>query len=61
MTNQGLFNNNFIYFILFYFLLFRIRLAIGNGLRPDIWKQFQKRFNIDVIAGLYSFVTNAHS
>mmetsp|Transcript_18379 Transcript_18379/g.31295 ORF Transcript_18379/g.31295 Transcript_18379/m.31295 type:complete len:314 (+) Transcript_18379:1-942(+) len=32
----------------------RIRLAIGNGLRPDIWKQFQKRFNIDVIAEFYA-------
>jgi hypothetical protein len=24
----------------------RVRLAVGNGLRPDIWQQFVERFNI---------------
>jgi acyl-CoA synthetase (AMP-forming)/AMP-acid ligase II len=27
----------------------RVRVAYGNGLRPDIWKQFKKRFNISVV------------
>jgi acyl-CoA synthetase (AMP-forming)/AMP-acid ligase II len=29
------------------------RLAIGNGLRPDIWKEFQDRFNIKEIGEFY--------
>ena len=28
-----------------------IRVAIGNGLRPDIWEAFQTRFNIAQIGG----------
>ncbi|XP_022110788.1 long-chain fatty acid transport protein 6-like [Acanthaster planci] len=31
----------------------KIRYAIGNGLRPDIWVEFQKRFNIGHIAEFY--------
>ncbi|KAI9847430.1 MAG: hypothetical protein M1838_000873 [Thelocarpon superellum] len=31
-----------------------VRLAVGNGLRPDIWKQFKERFGIDSIAEFYS-------
>ena len=26
-----------------------VRLALGNGLRPNIWAEFQKRFAIDQI------------
>ena len=37
-----------------YLSLFSLRLAIGNGLRPDIWVDFQKRFNIDVIGEFYA-------
>ncbi len=29
------------------------RLAVGNGLRPDIWKEFQERFNIKEIGEFY--------
>jgi len=31
----------------------RIRKIIGNGLRPDIWKAFKKRFNISEVYELY--------
>ncbi|XP_070542337.1 long-chain fatty acid transport protein 2-like [Ptychodera flava] len=31
----------------------RVRMAVGNGLRPDIWTQFQNRFNIPVIGEFY--------
>ncbi|GAB3581278.1 long-chain-acyl-CoA synthetase FadD6 [Calidifontibacter terrae] len=30
-----------------------IRVIVGNGLRPDIWKDFQQRFGIDRIAEFY--------
>ncbi|XP_077989603.1 long-chain fatty acid transport protein 2-like [Glandiceps talaboti] len=30
-----------------------IRMAIGNGLRPDIWTEFKERFNIPVIGEFY--------
>jgi len=30
-----------------------VRIAIGNGLRPDIWDQFQTRFNIPEIGEFY--------
>ena len=30
-----------------------MRHAIGNGLRPDIWEDFQKRFNIGHIAEIF--------
>ena len=31
-----------------------IRLAIGNGLRPDVWPKFQSRFNIPAVAEFYA-------
>ena len=31
----------------------QIRLATGNGLRPDIWKEFQERFQIPKICEFY--------
>ncbi len=31
----------------------KVRIAIGNGLRPDIWADFQKRFNIPEIGEFY--------
>ncbi|PIK45237.1 putative long-chain fatty acid transport protein 4-like [Apostichopus japonicus] len=31
----------------------RVRVAVGNGLRPQIWKEFQSRFNIPQIAEFY--------
>jgi fatty-acyl-CoA synthase len=31
----------------------RLRLACGNGLRPDVWKQFQSRFQIPQIIEFY--------
>ena len=30
-----------------------VRLACGNGLRPDVWSPFIKRFNIDSVAEFY--------
>ncbi|XP_072039078.1 long-chain fatty acid transport protein 6-like [Amphiura filiformis] len=32
----------------------RLRIAIGNGLRPDIWEEFQRRFNIETIAEFFA-------
>lgn len=32
----------------------RVRMAYGNGLRPDIWNRFKDRFNIPVVAELYA-------
>ena len=31
----------------------QIRLVFGNGLRPQIWEEFQKRFNIKIISEFY--------
>jgi fatty-acyl-CoA synthase len=31
----------------------KIRVAIGNGLRPDVWSKFQERFNIPTIGEFY--------
>ncbi|KAL8948206.1 MAG: hypothetical protein Q9222_005581 [Ikaeria aurantiellina] len=31
-----------------------VRLAFGNGLRPDVWKRTQERFGIEAIAEFYS-------
>lgn len=31
----------------------KVRLAVGNGLRPDIWKQFQERFKIATVGEFY--------
>eukprot|EP01095_Lingulamoeba_sp_RSL-Kostka_P009017 TRINITY_DN3077_c2_g1_i3.p1 TRINITY_DN3077_c2_g1~~TRINITY_DN3077_c2_g1_i3.p1 ORF type:complete len:529 (+),score=195.28 TRINITY_DN3077_c2_g1_i3:53-1639(+) len=30
-----------------------VRIAIGNGLRPDVWPEFQSRFNIQRIGEFY--------
>jgi citronellyl-CoA synthetase len=32
----------------------RVRLMIGNGLRPSIWQAFKARFGIEVVAELYA-------
>ncbi|EPS30478.1 Isopenicillin N epimerase component 1 [Penicillium oxalicum] len=32
----------------------KIRVAFGNGLRPDIWNRFKDRFNIPTIAEFYA-------
>jgi acyl-CoA synthetase (AMP-forming)/AMP-acid ligase II len=32
----------------------KIRLAFGNGLRPDIWNRFKDRFDIPTIAEFYA-------
>jgi fatty-acyl-CoA synthase len=31
----------------------RLRLAFGNGLRPDVWSEFQERFNVPDILEFY--------
>ncbi|KAM3084089.1 long-chain fatty acid transporter fat1 [Clarireedia jacksonii] len=31
-----------------------VRMAFGNGLRPDVWNRFKERFDIDTIAEFYS-------
>lgn len=31
----------------------RVRVALGNGLRPDVWNKFKDRFGIDSIAEFY--------
>lgn len=31
-----------------------IRIAFGNGLRPDVWNKFQDRFGIDTVAEFFS-------
>lgn len=31
----------------------KVRVIVGNGLRPDIWAEFQQRFGIDRIAEFY--------
>ena len=31
----------------------RVRIAIGNGLRPDIWDEFQGRFNVPEVGEFY--------
>jgi acyl-CoA synthetase (AMP-forming)/AMP-acid ligase II len=32
----------------------RLRLGVGNGLRPDIWEAFQKRFGVPLIREFYA-------
>ncbi|KAL8897014.1 MAG: hypothetical protein Q9207_007430 [Kuettlingeria erythrocarpa] len=32
----------------------KVRIAFGNGLRPDVWKKVQDRFGIEAIAEFYS-------
>lgn len=31
----------------------RVRLAVGNGLRPSIWEEFTKRFHVHQIGEFY--------
>lgn len=31
-----------------------VQIAYGNGLRPDIWKEFKQRFHIDIIGEFYA-------
>ncbi|KAJ5928268.1 hypothetical protein N7466_007224 [Penicillium verhagenii] len=31
-----------------------IRIAFGNGLRPDVWNRFKKRFNVPTVAEFYA-------
>ncbi|XP_045126369.1 long-chain fatty acid transport protein 4-like isoform X2 [Portunus trituberculatus] len=31
----------------------KIRIMFGNGLRPTIWEEFQKRFNVPIISEFY--------
>lgn len=31
----------------------KLRIAYGNGLRPQIWSEFRERFNIGKIAEFY--------
>jgi acyl-CoA synthetase (AMP-forming)/AMP-acid ligase II len=31
-----------------------VRLAMGNGLRPDVWARFQERFGIESVAEFYA-------
>ncbi|CAN8100968.1 unnamed protein product [Discula destructiva] len=31
----------------------RVRVALGNGLRPDVWNKFKERFGVDYIAEFY--------
>ncbi|KJE97119.1 solute carrier family 27 [Capsaspora owczarzaki ATCC 30864] len=31
----------------------RVRLAVGNGIRPDVWREFQTRFRIPQIGEFY--------
>ncbi|XP_077988528.1 long-chain fatty acid transport protein 2-like [Glandiceps talaboti] len=32
----------------------KVRMALGNGLRPDIWEKFQRRFNIGTIGEFFA-------
>ena len=32
----------------------RVRMAFGNGMRPDVWNRFRHRFGVDTIAELYA-------
>ena len=32
----------------------KVRLAFGNGLRPDVWDKFKERFDVETIAEFYS-------
>jgi len=32
----------------------KVRMMVGNGLRPNIWKQFTKRFNIKRVIEVYA-------
>jgi acyl-CoA synthetase (AMP-forming)/AMP-acid ligase II len=32
----------------------KVRIAFGNGLRPDVWERFQTRFGVETIAEFYA-------
>ena len=32
----------------------RVRMAFGNGMRPDVWNRFRERFGIDTVAEFYA-------
>lgn len=32
----------------------RVRIALGNGMRPDVWEPFRQRFGIEVIHEFYA-------
>ncbi|KAL4784573.1 hypothetical protein BJX76DRAFT_347700 [Aspergillus varians] len=32
----------------------KVRLAYGNGLRPDVWNRFKERFNVPTVAEFYA-------
>ena len=34
-------------------MMMQVRAAIGNGLRPEIWAQFVRRFNVPHICEFY--------
>jgi acyl-CoA synthetase (AMP-forming)/AMP-acid ligase II len=36
-----------------------VRVAFGNGLRPDIWNKFKERFDVPIIAEFYSATEGA--
>merc|ERR1719230_1247822 len=37
----------------------KLRVAFGNGLRPEIWDQFQRRFNVPEILEFYGATEGA--
>jgi acyl-CoA synthetase (AMP-forming)/AMP-acid ligase II len=37
------------------------KVAFGNGLRPDVWKQFKERFNIEILVEIYAATESPHS
>ncbi|KAI8944538.1 fatty acid transporter protein [Xylaria longipes] len=37
----------------------KVRLALGNGLRPDVWAKFQERFGIESIGEFYASTEGA--
>ena len=45
--------------LLFYFVKLNLRIAIGNGLRPDVWMKFKKRFGIKRIGEFYAATEGA--
>lgn len=37
----------------------KLRFAVGNGLRPDVWRQFKSRFNVQRICEFYGATEGA--
>ncbi|KAI0466231.1 fatty acid transporter protein [Xylaria cf. heliscus] len=37
-----------------------VRVALGNGLRPDVWAKFQERFGIEIIGEFYAATEAAY-